>query len=55
MEYTEYDEDIRTHLMYLSISFLLYKTSLQPYLRLLDARYHRGISEAELCEAVAPG
>jgi hypothetical protein len=38
MEYTEYDEDIRTHLMFLSIPFLLYKTTLQSYLRLLDAR-----------------
>jgi hypothetical protein len=54
MEYTEYDEDIRTHLMCLNISFLLYKTNLQSYLWLLDASYHEGVSEDELCEPVGP-
>jgi hypothetical protein len=38
MEYTKYDIDMGTRLMCLSISFPSYKISLQPYLRLLDAR-----------------
>jgi hypothetical protein len=44
-----------THLMCLRILFRFYKTSLQSYLRLLNAREHEGVSKAELHEAVAPG